>query len=192
MLKHPALLALAMALIPSVVLAGPSPTYASDRKTKPERKLETPIQLAFAAPAQIFRESASVMGIRLSVFLGRNEDVTGLDLGLVNSTKGTFNGLGAGLVNSVHGDGSALHVGAVNSCGGYFSGVQLSGFLNHVGGDSTALQVGAINVVNGTQGGLQIGVINVAKNLNGVQIGLININASSDTVSFMPILNMAF
>ena len=190
MLKHPTLLALAVALIHSVATAGPSP--ATPAAQRPQKKLETPIQLAFAAPAQIYRESASVMGIRLSVFLGRNRDVTGLDLGLANSTTGNFSGFGAGLVNFVDGDGSALQVGCVNSCNGYFSGIQLSGFLNHVGGDSNALQVGPINVVKGTQGGLQIGVINVAKVLNGVQIGLININSSSDTVSFMPILNMAF
>jgi len=43
-----------------------------------------PIQLALWEPIQLFKSDTSVSGIRLNLIYGINQDVLGIDLGLVN------------------------------------------------------------------------------------------------------------
>ncbi|NNF06228.1 MAG: hypothetical protein HKN21_05670, partial [Candidatus Eisenbacteria bacterium] len=43
-----------------------------------------PVNLALFNPIQIFGEDTSVEGVRVNLIYGKNRDVTGLDLGLIN------------------------------------------------------------------------------------------------------------
>ena len=48
----------------------------------------SPIQLALFDPAQIVKDDQSVGILRIDLIYGKNANVTGLDLGLVNHTTG--------------------------------------------------------------------------------------------------------
>ncbi|MBT8387148.1 MAG: hypothetical protein KJO12_07020, partial [Ignavibacteria bacterium] len=60
---------------------------------------EKPIQLSLFNPIQIFPESSSIAGFRFNLIYGKNANVTGLDLGLVNQTTGTQTGVQWGGLN---------------------------------------------------------------------------------------------
>ena len=47
-----------------------------------------PIQIAIWHPVQIFDSETSIYGVRISLLYGVNQDVYGLDYGLVNKLKG--------------------------------------------------------------------------------------------------------
>ena len=60
---------------------------------------ESPVQLALWPPdLQLVGEDNSIKGLRLNIY-GRNYDVTGLDLGLVHESQGSFKGLALGLIS---------------------------------------------------------------------------------------------
>lgn len=185
-------------------------------------KLTTPVQIALANPLQIIPERFDVMGIRINVLYGKNENVSGLDVGLVNYTSarqeglqaGGFNyagdelaGVQVGAVNRAIADSFGFQIGGFNSCatnlGGFqggavnmvsgdFYGYQSSGVVSVVKGDGAGLQTGVFNFAHGNFDGVQIGVVNSAADLRGVQIGLININSSSRFLSFCPVVNFSF
>ncbi len=61
----------------------------------------TPVQLSLFRPVQVFDDGRDVYGLRLNLLYGRNRNLVGLDLGLVNSTR-NFGGIQAGLWNESH------------------------------------------------------------------------------------------
>lgn len=73
-----------------------------------------PIQIALWHPVQIFDEDTSINGVRISIFYGVNQDVYGLDYGLVNKLKGNIKGSQVGIVNLVEGDMGGIQSGLVN------------------------------------------------------------------------------
>ena len=77
-----------------------------------------PVQLALWHPVQLFDSDTSIRGFRLDLLYGVNQDVLGLDLGLVNRTLGDQTGLQLGLANITHGSFVGLRSGAVNMAGG--------------------------------------------------------------------------
>ncbi|MBF4486785.1 STN and carboxypeptidase regulatory-like domain-containing protein [Flavobacterium sp. CSZ] len=123
--------------------------------------------------------------------------------GLFNTVGGSVKGVQlAGIYNNVFGDLNGLQMSGIhNSVKGSQIGLQMSGIYNHVQLDAKGIQIAAIyNNVNGTQNGLQISGIynaghkkvrgmqiaasNYAKELDGVQIGLVNITGSPSGYSF--------
>lgn len=50
-------------------------------------------------------------GLRLDLFYGKNENVTGLDLGVANQTTGKQTGVQLGFANIVDGDMSGVQFG---------------------------------------------------------------------------------
>jgi hypothetical protein len=124
--------------------------------------------------------------------------------GLFNTVGGTVKGVQlAGIYNNVFGDLKGLQMSGIhNSVKGSQIGLQISGIFNSVQNDSKGMQMAAIhNTVNCSQDGLQIsgiynigneavrgaqiaGILNYAKELNGVQFGLINITGSPSGYSF--------
>jgi len=123
--------------------------------------------------------------------------------GLFNTVGGSVKGVQlAGIYNNVFGDLNGLQMSGIhNSVKGSQIGLQISGIYNHVQLDAKGIQIAAIyNNVNGTQNGLQISGIynaghqqvrgmqiaglNYAKELDGLQIGLINITGSPSGYSF--------
>ena len=81
----------------SIALVGYAPAAELGRSKPPVQQATggaigggpaTGLQLSLFPPAQIFNESYDVSGLRLSLIYGRNQNVRGLDLGLVNEAKG--------------------------------------------------------------------------------------------------------
>jgi hypothetical protein len=72
-----------------------------------------------------------------------------------------------------------------------FSGVQISGFANMVTGNADAVQIaGVVNFCTGEFKGAQVsGLLNVARRVEGVQVGVFNI---CDTITGVPVGFMSF
>jgi len=104
----------------------------------------------------------------------------------------------SGLANIVKGNGEAIQLsGGANITTGEVDGVQMAGFLNFSKKQAKNVQLaGALNIVSGDVGGVQIsgfanlasgklngtqiaGALNVAREVNGLQLGFINI---ADTI----------
>jgi hypothetical protein len=152
---------------------------------------DSPIQLALWPPdLQLVEPRESITGLRLEIY-GRNENVSGLDLGLIHETRGDFTGLGLGLANLVEGNllGVQLAYWGYSRTGGTAEG-WTGGAYSRVYGATTGLQTGVVSRTDkdftGWQGsfawsrtgghltGLQCGVVNQADSVEGVQLGIVN------------------
>jgi hypothetical protein len=132
-----------------------------------------PVQLALFNPVQIFDESTSISGIRISLIYGKNASVGGLDWGFVNqTTSGKSTGWQASFVGINATDFVGLQTGFVNLTDGNIEGVQW-GFYNHAG----------------YMNGLQLGFINHCGSMKGLQIGLVNIIQTGGQFPVFPIVN---
>ena len=155
---------------------------------------EKPFQLSFIGPTlQIVDDDADVKGIRLNILYGVNRNVSGLDLGLINRTTGEMSGAEFGAVNLVDGGFSGWQAGIVNVVHGPFTGVQWSGIslVNLVEtGEGAQIAWG----YNGAQrlSGFQLALLNIADDLYGLQVGLINIIRSKDRFPVLPLVNWKF
>ena len=135
-----------------------------------------PVQLALFNPVQIFPESESIAGVRLSLIYGSNAGVSGLDLGLVNKTGGGgFTGIQWGFVALTEGNVTGLQWNFVGLAKGNVEGVQI-GFYNSASHCS----------------GLQLGFINNTGTMKGLQIGLVNIIDRGGQFPVFPIVNWSF
>lgn len=159
-------------------------------------------------PVQIHDEDTSIRGVRLNVFYAINQDVRGVDLGLLGLGKtqgdqvgiswnfigsiveGDMTGWQSGIYTDVHGDFKGLKGGLVNIQRGDMVGWQ-SGLANFAHSEFKGLQTGFYNSAADMRG-LQLGVVNYAESLHGLQIGLANINASGDPLYFFPFVNFSF
>jgi hypothetical protein len=137
---------------------------------------ESPIQVALFNPVQIAPETNSVTGLRLSLLYGKNVNVNGIDIGLVNVTTG--NQLG-------------LQWGAVGYNEGNFNGWQ-DNFVSITKGNLTGLQTGAVTYNAGKVSGLQIAIVNYAATMNGLQLGLVNIIGKGGFLPVFPFFNFSF
>ncbi|WP_338791595.1 FecR domain-containing protein [Bernardetia sp. MNP-M8] len=99
-----------------------------------------------------------------------------------NTTKGFQ---GAGFMNVVNGDFTGFQgAGFANIVNGNVKGVQATGSMNIVKGNVEGAQItGGINIAKNVKG-VQIGIINRADTVRGSQIGIINI---ADSVTGVPI-----
>ena len=147
-----------------------------------------PIQISLFHPVQIFDSETSIYGVRINLLYGVNQDVFGLDFGLVNKLTG---GMQSGIVNLVKGDLAGVQSGLFNRVEGDVGGMQY-GVINCVKGDVEGFQTGLVNRVEGDMEGLQIGVVNLAGTLRGLQIGIVNLNMSGEPYKFLPIVNFSF
>jgi hypothetical protein len=152
---------------------------------------DRPIQLALWPPdLQLVHPRESIGGLRLQIY-GRNADMTGLDIGLVNQTDGHFVGLGCGLANLVDGDLRGVQLGywGYSRTRGDVEG-WTSGIYSRVHGTTTGLQNGIVSMTDrdftgwqmalawshtgGHLTGLQCGIVNQATSVSGLQLGLVN------------------
>lgn len=135
-------------------------------------------QAALWAPEpQLVPATESVSGIRLEIY-GENKNMTGLDIGLANSTTGDFTGLGGlfTLYNHVGGTTTGVQWGVVNITEGVVVGWQ-DGWVNINSSKVTGLQTGIVNWHDTTSSdfsGLQLGLVNTGKHVTGVQLGFVN------------------
>ena len=148
----------------------------------------TPLQIGIAgSKAQIFRPETEVVGLRLNVIMSDNEDVTGLDFGIVSRSE-RMSAIQLNLANIVDSEFTGLSVGLFNQMGSV-SGFQ-AGLFNNVTHDMTGFQMGLFNVADDSSG-IQIGLINRSTSMHGLQIGLVNI-IEEGPCTFFPIVNAAF
>ena len=136
---------------------------------------DKPIQVALFNPVQLFNETNSIGGLRLSLIYGKNADMTGLDWGFVTRTTGDLQGIQWGLVGIVDGDATGLQANAVNITKSKFTGLQY-GWYNQAEYAS----------------GLQFALVNVAGKMNGIQLGLINVIREGGWFPVFPIINGSF
>jgi hypothetical protein len=120
------------------------------------RAADKPFNASLTPDIAIQPTSATVSGLTLSIW-GQNQQHS-LAIGFVNGTSGDSSGLCIGLVN--YGD--------------KYTGVQW-GIVNYEKGDFLGWQSAAVNYTDGMFTGFQSGWIDYAGNLNGFQLGLVNI-----------------
>lgn len=141
-------------------------------------RAESFFQASLWAPnLQLVPATEDISGIRLQIY-GENRNVSGLDIGFVNSTTGDFVGFGGlfTLFNHVGGTTTGLQSGVVNYTEGTVTGWQ-SGWLNLNSAKVTGLQTGLVSwndIEKADFSGLQVGIVNAAKHVYGVQFGFIN------------------
>ncbi len=108
--------------------------------------------------------------------------------GLFNITGGHANGVQiAGVTNITNGGKGELQIaGVCNISDGEVRGVQLAGVANSAGKNVNGLQLaGLLNSTDSAVNGLQIsGFINRAREVNGVQFGLLNFAQVNNGISF--------
>ena len=150
-----------------------------------------PIQIALVNPIQIFNEDTSITGLRLNLLYGRNQNVKGIDLGLIaGHTTGNGKGVQWNLVNITDGMFTGFQWGAVNIVGGQSTAFQL-GWFNQTKASSESFQWGLLNVAE-DMSGFQLGIVNYAQKMYGLQIGLLNIIKSKEKLPVFPIVNWSF
>ena len=122
---------------------------------------------------------ANLWGASLSGLVGIvGADVNGLMVsGGVNIVGEGVQGIAAsGLVNVLGGDSEGVQLAGIsNISGGSTGGLQLAGLFNVSGGDLVGFQISALlNVAAHEIRGMQVGMLNVAKDAKGLQVGLFN------------------
>lgn len=119
-----------------------------------------------------------------NMLAGVNGGVNKFEIGgLANINTGSVTGFQlAGLANVNTGYSSGFLIsGIANVVTDGTSGFMLSGIGNYVEGNSSGFQLSGIaNINKGNFSGLQLGLVNAAKELKGVQFGLINYAESAE------------
>jgi hypothetical protein len=123
----------------------------------------TPIQIALFSPAQMFPTTYSVKGFRFNLIFGENVSVSGVDVGLINTSS----------------DLHALQIGFISAAtGSQAEGVQLGGWNMNSG--IHGLQCGLINglfpLPDSRMKGAQIGMVNMSYAASGLMVGWFNFN----------------
>ncbi|MEP6613076.1 MAG: STN and carboxypeptidase regulatory-like domain-containing protein [Mucilaginibacter sp.] len=145
--------------------------------------------------------NAGVNGVELGLFNLDKSDVKSFQLGILfnvvgGSVKGIqiggafnqvlkdVNGIQAAVgFNNVEGDVSGVQWAAGLNLARKLNGVQFA-ILNIASGDAKGLQIAPMNIASGKFSGIQLGgLFNYAKDLRGMQIGLINASDNSSGVS---------
>ncbi len=156
----------------------------------------------FAAPGVRAPDDARVSGFRFSLLYGENEEMSGLDVGLLSiSETSKLSGVafvfGISKVNVEMDGGAAFSL--INFHTGKDTGLNAA-FINKVNSAENAVDLGFVNIADGTTmldiGGLniakstttQVGFINITKQLKGFQFGFVNI-ANNGFLPIFPIFN---
>ena len=146
-------------------------------------------------------EDPVVSGMRLNLLYGKNEKVSGFDLGLasysdavtqsgltlnmgLSRVTGTSSGCGCSLINIHEGADSGLNIAFINVLQDAEKAVNI-GFVN-VTETNTNVEISGITVAKKSK--IQIGFVNVAKEIKFVQIGFLNI-AENGFLPIFPFFN---
>ena len=149
----------------------------------------SPIQIALFDPAQIVKNDQSVGILRIDLIYGKNVNVTGLDVGLINHTTGDQGGLSYGVASIVQGRFVGWQDNFICIADKSFLGLQ-SGAFNQ-SKDGHGVQLGFVNVTD-RMSGLQVGIVNYTHTMTkGVQIGVGNFILEGG-IPFLPIVNARF
>jgi hypothetical protein len=128
-----------------------------------------------------------VDGFRIALFYGKNESVSGFDLGIASLSE-SRNSSGFSMIwglGKVTGRSSGLASGFVNLHTGEDSGVNAA-FINSVKSMQNGVNIGFVNVTDGfsnvdisgigisKRSNVQLGFVNVTQKIESVQIGFLN------------------
>ena len=156
----------------------------------------------FAVPGFKAPKDPKVDGIRLSILHGKTQSLDGVDFGFFSmSESGKLSGaalvfglhrlsgdmesgIALSLINFHSGNDRGLNAAFVNKVNNVDSGVDL-GFVNLADGD-TEIDIGALNLSGSSK--LQLGLINITKRIDGLQLGFINV-ADNGFVKVFPFFN---
>jgi len=180
-----ALMAICVALACTAVTAQEAaPAPAAPAPKANVAKASWPVWLAFNSA-----DDVDIAGLRLNLFYGKCEGVTGFDLGFYGRTR-YAEGLQANILRNEAEDVLAgIQVGIYNTAGrADVFGVQV-GLFNEARTIRGA-QVGIINIASQVDG-IQVGLVNRAETAYGFQVGGVNVIRDSD-LSFCPVLNIGF
>lgn len=120
---------------------------------------------------------ARFTGLQVGLLGNHADELKGVQFGLHNTTVSMKGFQVGGLVNECHrGTGGQVGVSLVNWVRDEFHGAQA---------------LGLVNVCRGELRGFQLGLVNYARRLHGVQVGLANM-IKEGPVGFLPLVNASF
>ena len=143
-----------------------------------------PIELSFMD--WLYRPS-DVAGLRLGIPFGKNDAVTGVDVGFWGQSDYAWAFQFNVVANVVRDDMGGLQVALYNFAGN-LTGIQVGLWNRALTG--AGAQIGLLNLADQING-FQIGVVNRTEIMHGYQIGLVNVIRESP-VPFFTILNFYF
>lgn len=149
------------------------------------------VQFSLFAPLQVLEEDEDVYGIRFTALYGVNAAVVGFDFGVWSVTNGYQYGLQANVLTAYHAqnaDGFSF-AGIVNYTHQSSTGCIIGGIYNEIGHKITGFQTGLFCAKATQVSGVQLSLFNYCEDLNGVQLGLININ-NNGTIPFTILFNI--
>jgi Uncharacterized low-complexity proteins len=100
--------------------------------------------------------------------------LSGTQIGFFNQIAKNLSGTQFGFVNLLEGNSLGAQFGFVNLVKESSRGAQF-GFVNMTGSDKTGAQFGCANITPENLNGAAFGVVNMHKEVNGTQIGVVNI-----------------
>jgi len=135
-------------------------------------------------------EDIDMVGLRLNLFSGECEQVTGMDLGFIGRSQ-YFYGIQINLlISSVEDRLAGWQIGVGYNEAGVTDPFSLQFGLWNQAQEMRGIQCGLVNLADYSTG-LQVGLINRVEGMHGYQVGLINVIRGSQ-VPFMPIINIGF
>ena len=137
---------------------------------------------------QLVPDEINIAGLKLNLPFSRNDNISGLDLGIASSSKVAAAVQVNILINRNHDEYSGLQASLIN-LNGNANGIIL-GLWNVADDKTRGLEVGLVNSSTEFKG-LQVGLINYTEMMCGLQVGLINIITES-RIPFFPIINFCF
>lgn len=155
----------------------------------------------FAAAGAQSPADPDVNGFRLVLFYGKNQSVSGFDLGIASLSE-TTNASGFSMnwgMSKVSGQSSGLASSFVNLHSGEDTSVNAA-FINSVKTLKSGVNIGFINVTDGysnvdisgmgisKKSNVQLGFVNITGEIEGLQIGFLNI-AENGIFPVLPVFN---
>jgi hypothetical protein len=191
----------------------PNPPPAARRSTMRRLAVSLSVLCLFATPATgetSFQFSAAgaqapedpdVSGFRLVLFYGKNQSVSGFDLGIASLSEAT-NASGFSMIwgiGKVSGQSSGLASSFVNLHSGEDTSVNAA-FINNVKTLKSGVNIGFVNVTDGysnvdvsgmgisKKSKVQLGFVNITGEIESLQIGFLNF-AENGIFPVMPFFN---
>lgn len=174
------------------ILAGVLMVVAAPQRIAAAEGSAAPLQLSLFEPVQLFAEDESIRGARLGLLSARNQNVSGFD-GVVFASLTNANQVGVqvSFYSQAGGDLLGLQAGVLRAnVDGAATGVQISNLATRSGA-LTGVQISSLYNRADEVRGLQIALVNDAQDLEGVQLGLLNVNRSG-WLPVVPFLNFGF
>lgn len=168
----------------------PEAAPSSPVHEEPVTLRSSPVQVGIANPLQAVPDHWAIRGVRLGG-VTRNAAVHGADVGFLNFTQGRQSGFQGGFFNHVGEDLSGLQLSATYAAvEGTVRGVQLAGAASSTGVLRGGQVSGFVNVADEVRGA-QIGLVNYTERLSGLQLGLLNVNRDG-WIPILPLVNFGF